>query len=328
MALISPVVLMAGAAAGCLSTWWYLRRQTQRKGIKADSGPPSPAFISLDTALAIHDHANSILFRHLLGELTGVLSRHGYALTRDPAGRCEMLPHVKNDVAKTLLIQREKFLAPRQSVQVAEEAVEYLISTGYADGWMNALLRGCESQGWYIEPCRNNTMTGEMPPSVQKSGPDLYPLQQIIVQVRGTTGTQTRDLIRGLERVSDEIQITPFPDDGLSENLKGTYGNIVPASPDHSVSYSIRWQHCTSGPGFFTDDYGSDLPPCLVRERERRKNIPEQHIIVMIQGTRHTLSASMQDCICQAIRRISAGEFEGAEYDDDFGYAFICERHV
>ncbi|WP_318366426.1 hypothetical protein [Enterobacter sp.] len=334
MALITPAALgvIVGAAFGCCGTlagrkWFGYQTKSEMPETLAPGGS-TPTFVSLDNALAIHDHANSILFRFLLGELTGVLSQHGYVMTRDATQRTELLSDVKHDVTKALLMKREKFLAPKQPTQSAEESVAYMLSTGYAAGWMNALLKGCESQGWFIEPCRANSRTGKIPPSVQKSGPDLYPLQQMIVQVRGTTGTLTRDLIRGLERVSDEIQITPFPDEGLNENLKGTYGNIVPASPDHSVSYSISWQHCTSGPGFFTDNYGSDLPPCLIRERERRKHISEQHIIVIIQGARHTVSASMQDCLCQAIYRINAGEYEGAEYDNNFGYAFISKCHV
>ncbi|WP_318388752.1 hypothetical protein [Enterobacter sp.] len=326
MALISPVVLMAGAAAGCFSTWWYLRRQSPRKEIKADSGMPSPAFISLDTALAIHDHANSMLFRFLLGELTGALSRHGCALTRDLAQSTELAPDVKNDLAKTLLMQREKFLAPNQSAQAAEETVEYLISTGYAEGWINALLKGCGSQGWYTGPC--STGAGETARHEQEPASHLYPLKQIIIRVQGTTGTLTRDLIRGLERISEDIQITPFPDRGQCETRDGTYGYTGTASPHSTVSYRIVWQHCTSGAGFFPDGYGTDLPAFFEGERGQLSGITGRHMTLIIQGTRHTLSAPMLDCLCQAIRRISAGEFEGAEYGNDFGYAFICERHV
>ena len=332
MALTSPLAVMAGAAFGCfgkLSTWFYLRRPTQLKAINADHGAQQhPAFVSLENAQAIHEHANSILFRFLLGELTGVLNQHGYVMTRDPMQRHDLLSDVKNDVTKAVLMKREKFLAPKQTTQSAEDSVAYMLSTGYAAGWMNALLKGCESQGWFIAKCSN---AGEADDNEQvRTGQNAgaWPLQQIIIRIESSAEVLTRDLVRCLTRVSEDIQITPHPENDQNVTKKGHYGYTGTVNKELAVNYSILWQNCSAQPGFFPQDYGTDLPPFFEDERKQLKNLTGRHITLIIQGTRHTLSASMLACVGETITRISAGEFEGAEYDDDFGYAFICERHV
>ncbi len=49
---------------------------------------------------------------------------------------------------------------------------------------------------------------------------------------------------------------------------------------------------------------------------------PLQQVTIKLQGTKHSERASVINQLQEVMKRLEAGEMEGLEHDDDFGYSF------
>lgn len=303
---------------------WFLHRHHQ-------AGPYTVPqeeliFSSTGNGRAVWEHANDAFYAYLLKELQTALKREGYCLTRKVSERTMMPEHVRRRISETMVRMRGHYLAPKQDEKALQNCVEISLTDGYADTLLEWLFKGCEAQGWHIALCADASGAGEYIPSQTTWSAHAYPLQQVIIQVTASNRAITSDLTRCLETIAGTLRETPFPASGDSMKLAGNYGYTGSTNPYLPVNYELLCQHCAISPGFFVDDYGSVLPHYFEEERERLKSLPGLHITVVVQGTRHTFTETLAQFVEQAAKRLRLGEHEGAEYDDDAGYAFIKER--
>lgn len=311
MAMISPVgteiitgsVVCILLVTGLILLWCLHVRQRQPSALPVP--PPSPAvFSSMQTGKAVFTHANQTLYQFLLGEMVSVLEINGFQMVSTPERRTELTSRMKNQLARHVMTQRERYMAPRSSESAIKENVRGLTETGFAGRFIDILIRGCETEGWYI--CETNRQGWEA---------FAYPLQQVTVRVTGDANTLIRDMLHALEQAADTVRDDAFPlyDEGET--------TTIPAPG--RVHCSVMKGYASEPPGFFPQQSDAGLPPVINEEWSRLQASEQRHIIVIVQATRHSSTRRLFCLLEAATKALRAGESDGAEFDDDCGYAFI-----
>lgn len=163
----------------------------------------------------------------------------------------------------------------------------------------------------------------DAPPVMVEWEKCAYPLTQVIVSVNAQPHTITRDLVFCLERAADSITNNELPVDAEGCHYRGDYGNTGLTFPEYSAHWHVHVRLCFDPPGFFPDAAGSALPPWIKMAGYLAEGSLARHIVVIVQGTRQTSRKSLSRYLTKAANAIATGATEGAESDDDYGYAFI-----
>ena len=303
---------------------WFLQRKQdiQRAKDLADMAelaalikPSLHAYASADHAAAVHSFANQEYFQLLLGVMRKALTAEGYVLTQEQHQRIPLAPESTRRIARAVFIAREQHLAPGQPSHIIMERADDAMESGYALQWLETLIHGSESTGWFIAP------GAKKPPDASENLTDwqktAYPLRQVTVKVFASARWQlTRDMVRCLSDIAAIVREQSFPEDEEGTQFTGD-------SLTSDMQYSIQWRVCFQPPGFFPDAAGTHIPSSLHVDDSFSVGSPEHELTLFVQGTRHTSPGYLADFMAVAGKRIEAGETRGARYDDDSGFAFF-----
>lgn len=155
-----------------------------------------------------------------------------------------------------------------------------------------------------------------------------YPLTQVIVSVNAQPHTITRDLVFCLERAASCITSNELPGNAEGFHYRGDSGNTGLAFPEYSVHWHVHARLCFESPGFFPEGAGCTLPPLIKMAGYLAEGSLARHIVVIVQGTKHTSREFLSRYLTDAANSIATGATEGSEFDDDSGYAFIVVQPV
>lgn len=124
-------------------------RTGTRKAATGPDGQP-PEYGGRQLAEGVFLYANKDYYQFLLSELQDGLEEEGYAMTTDPDRRVALSHSSRQRLAGRLFIARERYVAPFQPDRVVDEKAQECSRNGYSSQWLSWLIRGCETQGWFI----------------------------------------------------------------------------------------------------------------------------------------------------------------------------------
>ncbi|MFK3662755.1 hypothetical protein ACI2I2_19945 [Scandinavium sp. NPDC088450] len=299
-------ILIGGIAVG-LSAGSIIRTLVQANMSTLPQSEPAsqplPFFGCPEDACAVHQFANTDYYRHMLAALENALHQEGYELSRAPEHQVVLPRGVRKRIARHVFMARDKYLAPQQRDSTIAEKAALSEEDGFSGQWLDILLKGCASQGWIIAP--RSAWAAQ-----------AYPLRQVEIIVRMVAPSVTRDAVRCLSELARMVRDDPFPDTLAGSRQSKTV--------DDTLRYDVTRMLCDHAPGWFPDAAGTALPADIASGHALPSYLsPSRYFIVRAQGTRHTTQAFLAAGIEQAAERIGAGEHQGAQYDDDAGYAFF-----
>ncbi|WP_407437687.1 hypothetical protein [Lelliottia sp.] len=117
-----------------------------------------PTFGGQQHAEAVHLFANRDYYQFLLSEFEKALLAQGYELTADSSRHVVPDSESTCQVARAIMIARERYMAPLQSDTMLEEKADECARAGYSHQWFCLLVAGSEKAGWYIT--RSTPATG------------------------------------------------------------------------------------------------------------------------------------------------------------------------
>lgn len=309
------------ATISAMRTYSALRSTLQRikhHGARNDLGSEVVSFACKENARAVSEHANCMLYEFLLSELTVALKREGYEMSRDSSLKTALPKEVLARVGNYIMLKREYFMAPRQKESSIRGSVSSLYNSGFTHTWLSALLQSCEAQGWYITATQNDN-------SISAWQEYVCPRKQVTVSLSAGQYSITRDVVRCLNHIANELRMVTFPEFGGIDKKEDVFGYTGLTGVQRACNYSRVYQHSAELQGFFPDGVGCRLPPVLQEKRLQTLQSPERYVTVIVQGIRDTSTETLAYNLTEAIQRIEVGEYEGASYGDQVGYAFINE---
>jgi hypothetical protein len=117
-----------------------------------------PIFGGQQHAEAVHLFANRDYYQFLLSEFEKALLAQGYELTADHTRHVVPDSDSTRQVARAIMIARERYMAPLQSDATLEEKADECARVGNSHQWFCLLATGSERTGWYI--ARSTPTTG------------------------------------------------------------------------------------------------------------------------------------------------------------------------
>ena len=286
--------------------------QDKRKGTGSSEDITSVSSLNnAPTAQAIWQEINLSQFQHMLTALQSALKQSGYQLMFHGQG-VHMHPHREEEVADNLMRARELFWAPNQTPDDIENLIASTRKSGYGKKMLREMLTSCAQRHWHLTPVR--------PEWELKS----YPLRQVEVRVRGGVMMPVADLLPCLESMMQWVGDNP-----AASNQDAVYRRGIFSASDSGVSdleYEVRLRKNDEPPGLFPQAAGTTCPPCVEKEKESLRTTFRTHVTVFVQDittSRHEIRTGLYQ---DAVRRIRDGEKEGADYDDDSGYAFFVNH--
>jgi hypothetical protein len=287
--------------------------QDKRKGTgSSEQIPPVSSLNNAPTAQAIWQEINLSQFQHMLTALQSALKQSGYQLTFHGQG-VQMHPHREEQVADNLMRARELFWAPNQTPDDIENLIASTRKSGYGKKMLREMLASCARRHWHLTPVRSDREL--------KS----YPLRQVEVRVRGGVLMPVADLLPCLEAMAGHVGDRPAFSEGEEKDVyrRGTFRAGDSDAAD--VEYEVRLRNSDEPPGFFPEAAGTKCPPCVEQEKESLRTTFRTQITVFVQGTfaPETGTGARTAFYLDAVRQIRNGEKQGADYDDDSGYAFF-----
>lgn len=104
---------------------------------------------------SVHGLANQHFYSTLIGALEKAIQAAGYQFTKDSelaiADLKEFtLSESNRRIAHDIAFARCRYLSPLESDASIESAVAYQLEDGYAQNWVEALLSGLASNGFYV----------------------------------------------------------------------------------------------------------------------------------------------------------------------------------
>lgn len=130
--------------------------KVMKYGKPAISSPPT--FGGQQHAETVHLFANRDYYQFLLSEFEKALFAQGYELTADRTRHVVPDSDSTRQVARAIMIARERYMAPLQSDTMLEEKADECARAGYSHQWFCLLVAGSEKAGWYIT--RSTPATG------------------------------------------------------------------------------------------------------------------------------------------------------------------------
>lgn len=130
--------------------------KVMKYGKPAISSPPT--FGGQQHAETVHLFANRDYYQFLLSEFEKALFAQGYELTTDSTRHVVPDSDSICQVARAIMIARERYMAPRQSEEILKEKADECARVGNSHQWFCLLAAGSERTGWYI--ARSTPTTG------------------------------------------------------------------------------------------------------------------------------------------------------------------------
>ncbi|HHG8878310.1 TPA: hypothetical protein ACPZXS_003744 [Citrobacter freundii] len=246
---------------------------------------------------------NTDLYQYILSELQKSLQREGFKLTSFKDERIHLPRNIHKAIAKQLIVLKEQYLAPLKSQFECEKIAQNSIENGSAEIFLERILAINSELGWYI---------------AHSDGPRdwLYqnlPYRQMKITVRATKEMLTRDVVRCFRDIAYQIKESSFTDKTMDTTETVEVG----------ITCEVQRWSTSSPPGFFPGVAGRTVPH-NIEEQHFNMVIPDscKQYVLLLQGINSTSPEAMAALIDNTAERIAEGESTGADYDDDYGYAF------
>lgn len=259
--------------------------------------------------MSVFNKVNFEFYKTLLLKFDDLILAEGFKLSLDDSNRIILKDCAKERIAKLLFIKRQQYLAPYQSMQDIEDKANLAIRDGFALMFLEHVILANEQLGYYIT---SNNITTHADMASYRNGMVL-PFRQMKITIKASKQMLTRDIVRCLHKIASHIRESTFDD----------LATRTTEEVDDGIVYKLEsWLNPTL-PGFFPAPAGNDVPQCLEREyfHTVRADSCRQYIF-LLQGTQTTSPEGMAAHLVAAAKRIEVGESTGANYDDDYGYAF------
>lgn len=259
--------------------------------------------------MGVFNDVNFEFYHTLLVQFEDLILAEGFKLSSDGRNKIILKDCTMKRIAKLLFVKREQYLAPYQSMQDFEDKANLAIRDGFALKFLEYVISANERLGYYIT---SDNITSHADTASYRNG-KVLPFRQMKITIRATKVMLTRDIVRCLHNIASHIRETTF----AKTTTRST------EEVDDGIVYELEsWLNPTL-PGFFPAPAGNDVPQCLEREyfHTVRADSCRQYIF-LLQGTQITSPEGMALHLVAAAKRIEVGESTGADYDDDYGYAF------
>lgn len=268
---------------------------------------PPPTFAGSEHAHSLWQMLNQDYYQFQLSQLQKFLAREGYNLSIRKDHHVTLPYDVHNAIAKGMIAQRERYLAPSKSADLCDEIAEISMHDGSAQKLLEKIISLNKELGWYIarpEPDSNWQAQS-------------LPYRQMKITIRATKEMLTRDIVRCLRDIAFRIRETPFTD----------IATKTAEAVDDGIVYEYESWLTFTPPGFFPGAAGSKVPQFIEEQHFSTVRIDScRHYIFLLQGIKTTSQEAMAAQLDAAAGRIAVGESSGAEYDDNYGYAFRVFR--
>ncbi|ECH7456186.1 hypothetical protein LEW62_004452 [Salmonella enterica] len=267
--------------------------------------PSPPTFAGSEHALYLWQMLNQDYYQFQLAELQNLLTREGYVLSFRKDHLVILPSDVHSAIAKELIAKREKYLAPSKSAALCDEIAEISMRDGSAQKLLEKIITLNKELGWHIA----------RPDTDSNWQAQVLPYRQMKITIRATKEMLTRDVVRCLRDIASRIRENPYITTKTAEVV------------DDGIVYEYESWLTVTQPGFFPDTAGSTVPQFLEEGHFSTVRTDTcRHYIFLLQGIKTTSQEAMAALLDAAAGRIAVGESTGAEYDDDYGYAFRVFR--
>lgn len=286
-------------------------RKSKLETLPANQSAPGRSILfTYPTTFAGAEHGESVwrllntdLYQYILSELQKSLQREGFKLTSFKDERIHLPRNIHKTIAKQLVVQKELYLAPLKSQFECEKIAQNSIENGSAVDMLERILAINTELGWYI---------------THSDGPRdwLYqnlPYRQMKITIRATKEMLTRDVVRCFRDIAYQIKEFSFTDKTMETT----------ETVDVGITCEVQRWNKSAPPGFFPGAAGRTVPH-NIEEQHFSTVIPDscKQYVLLLQGISSTSPEAMAALLDNAAERIAEGESTGADYDDDYGYAF------
>lgn len=302
---IKILILLISLGMGYL----LFRTDEYKKNKANDNKLSTKNFGDYTHVMSVFNDVNFEYYQNLLLQFEGIILAEGFKLSVDVSDKIILKDCAKKRIANLLFIKREQYLAPYQSMQDFEDKANLAIRDGFALKFLEHVILANERFGYYIT---SDNITTHADTASYMNG-KVLPFRQMKITIKATKQMLTRDIVRCLHNIASHIRESSFAD----------LATRTTEEVDDGIVYELEsWLNPTL-PGFFPAPAGNDVPQCLEREyfHTVRADSCRQYIF-LLQGTQTTSPEGMAAHLVAAAKRIEVGESTGANYDDDYGYAY------
>ncbi|EAB8175321.1 TPA: hypothetical protein PJG65_004130 [Escherichia coli] len=269
--------------------------------------PYPPTFAGSEHAQYLWQMLNQDYYQFQLAELQKLLAREGYTLSFRKDHRVILPSDVQSAIAKELIAKRERYLAPSKNTALCDEIAETAMRDGGAQKLLEKIITLNKELGWYI--ARPDTDCNRQA--------QVLPYRQMKITIRATKEMLTRDVVRCLRDIASQIREAPITD----------IATKATEAVDDGIVYEYESWLTAIPPGLFPDTAGSKVPQFIEEQHFSTVRADScRHYIVLLQGIKTSSQEAMAAQLDAAAGRIAVGDSTGAEYDDDYGYAFRVFR--
>ena len=147
LAGVSVVVFLL---VGWLVMQAIAEKRRRRRAWDIREGTPATPFGSVQHAEAVFAFANRELYQLMIAEMEKGLSAEGYELVRDESLRVTVPTADRIAISRKIFRARQGHISPGLPEPKMKDAEDVAVSDGYAGSLLSLLIRGSETQGWYI----------------------------------------------------------------------------------------------------------------------------------------------------------------------------------
>ncbi|WP_454519378.1 hypothetical protein [Citrobacter portucalensis] len=247
---------------------------------------------------------NTDLYQFILSELQKLLLLEGFKLTSFKNKHVHLPQKSHKAIARQLVVLKEQYLAPLKSQSECEEIAQNAIENGSAEKMLERILAINSELGWHI----TTHLDGDKDWLSQ-----ALPYRQMKITIRATNEMLTRDVVRCFRDIAYQIKESSFTDKTMETT----------ETVDVGITCEVQRWNKSAPPGFFPGVAGRTVPH-NIEEQHFSTVIPDscKQYVLLLQGINSTSPEAMAALLNNAAERIAEGEFTGADYDDDYGYAF------
>ncbi|HDR2789698.1 TPA: hypothetical protein QCJ61_003802 [Enterobacter asburiae] len=291
-------------------------RRRGRRAWDIKEGKPATQFGSARHAEAVLAFANRELYQVMIAEMHKALAAKGYEVMRDESRRMTIPIEDRIAISRKIFRARQWHITPRLPEPVVKDFEDAAVSDGYAGSLLSLLIRGSETEGWYI----TRSIQGNVE-EMEEWQKMTWPVRQVTIVITLEASAITQDLVLGIREAAKIVRSSPFPEhDSVLDS------GVVPV-PCRDIKVTLTRQLCCTPPGFFPRDKGETVPADLAGIIPSQQGGQKRFVVIIVQlSSRHSTELLSDQYLKSAAERIAVGEEKGAAYDHDNGYAFIVTR--
>jgi len=147
---LAGVTVVVFLLVGWLVLQAIAEKRRGRRAWDIKEAAPATPFGSARHAEAVLAFANRELYQLMIAEMENALSAEGYELVRDESRRMAIPTADRIAISRKIIRARQGHIFPGLSARAMKDYEDAAVSDGYAGAMLSLLIRGSETEGWYI----------------------------------------------------------------------------------------------------------------------------------------------------------------------------------